>query len=280
MERAMKSTRQPATMEEARRIRRCHTLLERWDPMFSESVDPTRRERVDAILGCLRSRFPGSFRVLDLGTGPGVLPRRILEHFPNSRVVALDTDPVRLRIGEAALHRYRGRVSWVLADLRDSHWVSGLPVRRFDAVVSSLALHWLEGNEIRRIYREVRPHLRPGGLLLNADFLPSSLSTSRPAMSRRGVGISRGPPKRSVRIRQFQSEWAKWWGDVAAEPSLRAALRERQLRLPGPMPPRRTTGPRNPVSLESHQRLLRSAGFRDSRVIWQDGNFRALLALR
>jgi len=119
----------------------CETLFEQWDPMFFETVDPTRRQRMDGILQVLTTRLRGPIRVVELGSGPGTLTARVLESFPKSRVVAVDTDPVLLRVGARALHRFRQRTTWVLADLRKSGWTGGLPLHRFDAAVSSLALH-------------------------------------------------------------------------------------------------------------------------------------------
>lgn len=260
--------------------RLCERLLNRWDPMFSETVDPTRARRMDGILRVLRDYVRGPFRVLDLGSGPGPLTARILRRFPESRVVALDTDPVLLRVGEMALHRFRGRVTWVLADLREKGWPSQLPVHRFDAAVSSLALHWLEENEIRAIYRELRRLLRPGGLLVNGDFLPTSQPKVPPKDERVTTDRRRGPQRGGGGRRAFKPEWEKWWGALAEDASMRDVLKERHLRMPGKIPPRRTTGPKTPASLQAHERALEDAGFHESVVTWQDGGFRVLVGIR
>ncbi|MGP8073356.1 MAG: methyltransferase domain-containing protein [Thermoplasmata archaeon] len=255
-------------------------LLGKWDPMFSETVDPTRPRRTEVVLQALGARFRGPFRVLELGSGPGALTVRVLERFPRCRIVAVDTDPVLLRIGEQALRRFQKRLTWVLADLREKGWSSQLPVHGFDAAVSALTLHWLEKDEIRAVYREVGRLLRPEGVLVNADFLPSRLSRTSAA----GPGRSGARPRRAERaspgVRRFRPRWVEWWEAVAREPSLRGVVEERQLRLPGTIPPRRTTGPRLPVSLEAHVRALRDAGFRETQVVWQDHGFHALVGLR
>ncbi len=69
----MNSNRRSKAESGARTDRLCERLLQKWDPMFSESVDPTRGHRTDAILEGLGARFQGRFQVLDLGTGPGRL---------------------------------------------------------------------------------------------------------------------------------------------------------------------------------------------------------------
>jgi len=56
--------------DRARITRLCERLFEQWDPMFFETVDPTRMKRMDGILRGLSARFHGPIRVLDLGSGP------------------------------------------------------------------------------------------------------------------------------------------------------------------------------------------------------------------
>src|SRR5208282_828085 len=158
--------------------RLCESLYERWDPMFFETVDPTRMRRMDEILKVLKNRFRGPIKVLELGSGPGTLTERVLRRFPKSRVVAVDSDPVLLRVGTEALNRFRRRTTWVLADLRERDWSSNLPEHRFDVAVSSLTLHWLEEGEVRILYRDLRAWLRPGGMIVNGDFMPSGSSKS------------------------------------------------------------------------------------------------------
>lgn len=266
----------PGTERGESTARLCQNLLAKWDSMFLESVDPTRARRMEAILEALRTRIGRPSAVLDLGSGPGPLAVRMLQRFPGCRVVAVDADPVLVRVGSQALHRFRRRITWVRADLRKRRWTSGLPVHRFDAAVSSLALHWLEGDEVRALYRDLRRILRPGGFLINADYLPLRRPEQPLDRRRRAVGET----ERGVAVvRRFRAEWEKWWGALEREPSMPAAFQERQLRMPGAIPPRRTTGPRVPVSLEFHQGALRDAGFRETGVVWQEREFRALTGL-
>ncbi len=248
--------------------------------MFSGSIDPTRPRRTEATLVAIGIHARGAFRVLEIGSGPGRFAQRLLRRYPRCRIVAVDTDPVLLRIAAEALRRYRRRTRWVLADVRQSRWAATLPVRRFDLVVTSLTLHWLEENEIRRLYARARSLLRPDGVLIEADYLPSD---RRPPPGD-GAGRSTGNPRSSARRRSdrraFRVAWGNWWAAVAGESSLRDALDERRRRMPGEFPPRRTTGPKVAVSIEAHERALRAAGFRRTEVVWQEGAFRVVVAAR
>jgi SAM-dependent methyltransferase len=249
------------------------SLYRRWDPMFFETVDPTRVRRTEEILKALQIRSRGPIQVLDLGSGPGTLTERVLRGFPKSRVVAVDTDPVLLRVGAEALQRFGRRTAWLLADLRKKGWSSELPMRRFDAAVSSLALHWLEEDEVRTLYRDLRVLLRPGGLVINGDYMPS-----RPLQGPGKTGKrDRDPVSGRADVQSFKTRWEKWWRAVEEEPSMHDVLRQRRVRMPGKIPPRRTTGPEVPVSLGAHEGALRDAGFRERTVSWQERGFRVLI---
>ncbi|MCI4372649.1 MAG: class I SAM-dependent methyltransferase [Thermoplasmata archaeon] len=245
--------------------------------MFADTVDPTRYHRMDAVVRILSEHRRERCTVLELGSGPGTLASRVMLQFPGARVVALDSDPVLLKIGREALRDSRARVSWVLADLREPNWRAALPVLRFDAVISSLSLHWLEEDDIQGVYRGAHALLRPSGLLVNPDFLPRDRPRSGDESEGTGDWTDRPGGRTSTGVRAFKQEWTKWWGTVQAHPTLRPALRDRSLRMPGSIPPRRTSGPKRPGSLEFHIHALKAAGFRRIEVRWEEGNFRAVV---
>lgn len=270
----------PVPERRAQTAHLCERLLRRWDPMFSGTSDPTRGRRTDAILATPVDRFSGPFRILELGSGPGPLTERMLERFPQCQVVALDTDPVLLKVGEVALRHFQDRTTWVLTDLRDRDWPSALPFPQFDTAVSSLTLHWLEEREIRTLYRDLHELLRPRGLLVEGDFLPVRPSGKPLKRPSRTKVPPRGTDRNSGGLREFKDQWGEWWDALASASSMRASLRERRVRLPGPVPPRRTSGPKTPAPLESHVEALRDAGFQETVVVWQDQGFRVLVAVR
>jgi len=107
-------------------------------------------------------------RVLDLGSGDGRLLGLVLDAHPNAQGVALDfSRPMLEKLGE----RFgpTGKVEIVAHDL-------GLPLGdlgEFDAIVSSLAIHHLEHERKRQLYREALAALRPGGAFCNLDHVAS-----------------------------------------------------------------------------------------------------------
>ena len=255
-------------------------ILAKWDSIFVTTVDPTRERRLEAILEVLAPLLDGSPSFLDLGTGPGPLAQRLLLRFPRCQVVGVDSDPVLLQVGEHALKRFGRRVSWRLANYSHKSWSNGLPELSFDAAVSSLALHWLEEHELRGLYRDLRRLLKPGGLLVNGDFLPSESTENAEGGSGTGRDGELGDVNMESRVEAFKPMWEAWWRALQEESFMRPAFAERQVLMPGPIPPKRTSGPRTPVTVEAHERCLTLAGFRDIEVRWRDHGFGVLVATK
>ncbi|HMI68646.1 MAG TPA: class I SAM-dependent methyltransferase [Solirubrobacteraceae bacterium] len=107
-------------------------------------------------------------RILDLGAGDGRLLAMLRIDRPHVRGVALDLSELML---EAARKRFAGdeRVELVRHDLAEP-----LPaIGRFDAVVSSMAIHHLEHERKRSLYGEIFDVLEPGGVFANFEHVAS-----------------------------------------------------------------------------------------------------------
>lgn len=112
---------------------------------------------------------PQAGRVLDLGTGNGRLAAIVLDARPRCDVVAVDFSPAML---DSARERFAAdaRVEVAEHDLDDS-----LPAAwgRFDAVVSSFAIHHVSDVRKAALYAEVATHLHAGGAFLNLEHVSS-----------------------------------------------------------------------------------------------------------
>jgi len=107
-------------------------------------------------------------RVLDLGTGDGRLLGLLQADRPEMLGVGLDFSEVMLA---AARERFAGndRVELVAHDLGET-----LPdLGRFDAIVSSMAIHHLEHERKRSLLVEVFDLLEPGGVFANFEHVAS-----------------------------------------------------------------------------------------------------------
>jgi SAM-dependent methyltransferase len=119
--------------------------------------------------GVLLDHVPrGAPRILDLGTGDGRLLARLREDRPRMLGVGLDFSALML---DAARERFAGdeRIELVEHDLAQP-----LPdLGRFDAVVSSMAIHHLEHDRKRALYGEAFAALEPGGTFANFEHVAS-----------------------------------------------------------------------------------------------------------
>jgi tRNA (cmo5U34)-methyltransferase len=126
---------------------------------------PRRDEGESVLLECVPR---DARRVLDLGTGDGRLLALLRRDRPDMHGVGLDLSRVML---EAAARRFAedGRGELVEHNLADE-----LPsLGRFDAVVSSMAIHHLEHERKRSLYAEVFGLLEPGGVFANFEHVAS-----------------------------------------------------------------------------------------------------------
>jgi tRNA (cmo5U34)-methyltransferase len=107
-------------------------------------------------------------RVLDLGTGDGRLLALLKSDRPEIVGVGLDFSEVML---DEARKRFAGdeRVELIQHDLSEP-----LPeLGRFDAVISSFAIHHLEHERKNSLYGEVFDLLQPGGVFANFEHVAS-----------------------------------------------------------------------------------------------------------
>lgn len=107
-------------------------------------------------------------RVLDLGTGDGRLLALLQIDRPEMLAVGLDFSELMLG---AARERFVDdeRIELVEHDLAEPL----PPLGRFDAVVSSFAIHHLEHERKRSLYGEVFDLLEPGGVFSNFEHVAS-----------------------------------------------------------------------------------------------------------
>jgi tRNA (cmo5U34)-methyltransferase len=118
--------------------------------------------------GVLLEQVPSDVRrVLDLGTGDGRLLGLLQVDRREMFGVGLDLSEIML---EAARNRFDDeRIELVRHDLAEPLPALG----RFDAVVSSFAIHHLEHERKRALYSEVFDLLEPGGVFANLEHVAS-----------------------------------------------------------------------------------------------------------
>jgi SAM-dependent methyltransferase len=240
--------------------------LASWDAQQQRHI-PDREERFTAIVDALAAFVGPEPRVLDLGCGPGSLSARVLDRLPGATIVAIDTDPVLLAIGRAALGANE-HLTFIDTDLR-SDWVRSLPSPGpYDAAVSTTALHWLGLEQLVRLYGTLGGVLRPGGIFLDGDRLDFDHDQAAIAAGVDQVRLAWPDAPEGA------EDYDAWWSAAVAEPALRAEVVERARRAHD------HPHDDNAHSYEFHRSALFVARFAEVGTIWQHLSNRVLLAIR
>jgi SAM-dependent methyltransferase len=143
------------------------TKIEHVDRYLARADEFPRRVEGESVL---LEQVPADVeRVLDLGTGDGRLLARLQAARPAMSGVGVDFSEVMLA---AARKRFDDdeRIELVEHDLCEP--LPGLG--RFDAIVSSFAIHHLEHERKRSLYGEAFDLLQPGGVFANFEHVASA----------------------------------------------------------------------------------------------------------
>jgi tRNA (cmo5U34)-methyltransferase len=149
-------------------------------------------------------------RILDLGTGSGRLLSLLKIDRPHAQSIALDFSPTML---EAARTQFAGddSVQVVAHNLDDP-----LPdLGRFDAVVSSFAIHHLTHDRKRSLYSEIFDLLEPGGIFCNLEHVASPNAKVH-AQFRAAIGISEQPDDPSNQLLDVETQ-LQWLREIGFE---------------------------------------------------------------
>jgi SAM-dependent methyltransferase len=156
----------------------------------------------------------------------------------------------------------------VRADLTDPGWPDSTGLAQpWDAAVSSTALHWLQPDALRELYRTVAARLRPGGVFVDADHR----THTDPVASELARHVRDARAERAGVT--GNEEWGAWWEAVLADPELGALVEARSATAIA-----HSGGSK--LTLEQQRAALREAGFSTVTTVWQCGDDLVLVAVR
>jgi SAM-dependent methyltransferase len=140
-------------------------------PVFVEHAGlfvPERELQIETICQLIPDAPAGALAV-ELCCGEGLLAHALLLRHPNCRILALDGSPGMLARASERLAEFGSRVELREFDLVDTGW------RHFaeplHAVVSSLTIHHLDGEQKQGLFRDIAAALAPGGAFIIADLI-------------------------------------------------------------------------------------------------------------
>ncbi len=151
--------------------------------------------------GVLLEQVPQTVkRILDIGTGNGRLLGLLKIDRPHADSIALDFSPTML---EAVQTRFADDATvQVIAHNFDAP----LPdLGRFDAVVSSFAIHHVSHDRKRSLYAEIFDCLEPGGIFCNLEHVASA-SANLHQQFRAALGIDQQPEDPSNQLLDVETQ--------------------------------------------------------------------------
>jgi ubiquinone/menaquinone biosynthesis C-methylase UbiE len=138
-----------------------------------------------------------ALRILDVGTGPGLIAARLLDTFPRARAVGLDVSEPMRDVARERMAGYGERFTFVLADFIEGQ----LPAEArgpFQAAVSSRAIHHIPAEHKRRLYHAVYAALSPGGCFFNLDSVAPADEALRPVYQQASARLAGHPAEMSA----------------------------------------------------------------------------------
>jgi len=135
---------------------------------------PDREAQIDAVASLIPPRN-GPFQALELGCGEGLLAEAVLERHVQAFVTGLDGSREMRERAVQRLSRFGDRFQVRPFRLEEDAWRDPDAWSRREApvqaVISSLAVHHLDGEGKRRLFADVYRLLEPGGALWLADLV-------------------------------------------------------------------------------------------------------------
>ena len=209
---------------------------------------PRYDEMLDVLVRCITNT---NHRILELGCGTGELSLKLLHYYPSIQIVAVDYSPRMLQFAKAKIEAAGFADRWMGIELDFGEWANnsldlssklGVIIGdKFNACVSSLAIHHLKDEMKFKLFYGIRKSLISGGCFWNAD----------PILAESG---SAADIYQAVR-----EDWAAQQGTTLAE--IRAKI--------GNSTPHGYSNPDQLATLSAHLEMLTKAGFDTVAVPWK-----------
>ena len=138
------------------------------------------REQVRAAFARVLGAAPVR-RVLEIGSGPGLLAERVLRTCEIESYTLFDFSEPMLQLARERLGADPA-ASFVLGDFKQAGWTARLAAP-FDAILAMQSVHEIRHKRhVPALYRELHAIVRPGGLLLVCDSVPPDESARMTAL--------------------------------------------------------------------------------------------------
>lgn len=207
-----------------------------------KNIIPYYRQMVEAVVNTIPFGYTSDIKVLDLGCGTGTIASAVKNAFPNAKLTCLDISGKMLQIADSKINGAQ-ETTYINSDFHEFNFD-----KKYDAVVSSLALHHLVTREDKfDFYRKIYSGLNNGGAFVNADVVLASTDI-------------------------LQKRYMEQWKDFMCMNVTKDEVENKWI-------PTHYEEDR-PVSLMEHIEMLKEIGFADIDVVWKYYNFAVYMAVK
>ena len=134
---------------------------------FIQNLIPNYNNMLEIVTAIIPFDEADDFEVIDLGCGTGTVSYYIKKRFKNAKITCMDISENMLQI---AAVKVGDNISCVCGDLNTFEFD-----KKYDVVVSSLALHHLESDDAKyEMYEKIYGGLKKNGIFINLDILLGS----------------------------------------------------------------------------------------------------------
>ena len=206
---------------------------------------PRRQEMMAALLAAVPFGAGEPLKILELGSGEGLLAESLLTRFSHATLTALDGSESMRHAATTRLHAFGDRARVDPFDVAALDWWD----RMFgvDLIVSSLALHHLNDAKKQYLYKAAAERMSARGSLLSADLIEPLHPATRDAAADRWDDLARQQAESLGAPALYQRFLDEQWN---------------HFRFPDPAD--------EPAALMHHLVWLRHAGFVAVDCVWMD----------
>ncbi|TLD42950.1 MAG: Methyltransferase type 12 [Candidatus Jettenia ecosi] len=134
---------------------------------------PNRTKMALVVCEILPFYTNDNLRILDLGVGTGYLTHKLIETFPNARVIAVDAAELMIEKAKLRLKDHLKQITFQTSTFQELP-DKGATLSPMDVVVSSFALHHLYKEEKLILFKYIHSILKPNGWFINCDIFKAT----------------------------------------------------------------------------------------------------------
>ncbi len=207
-----------------------------------KNLIPYYPQMVEALVNTLPFNSSKDIDVIDLGCGTGTISCAVKYAYPKAKITCVDISGKMLKVAASKLSDASG-ATFINRNFYDFSFD-----KKYDAVVSSLALHHMVTKQDKlEFYRKIYSCLNAGGVFINADVVLASTD----ALQERYMEQWKSFMCKNVSTDEVDNKWIPTYYEED-----------------------------RPVSMMDHFEMLKNAGFEVMDVVWKFYNFAVYMAVK